>query len=44
MRLDVAQLARKRIPLAFRLDAVHLVSDQGVAIAELARNLDVHGN
>ena len=37
-------MARRSFPREFKLEAVRLVTEQGVTIAQAARDLDIHEN
>lgn len=37
-------MARRSFPREFKLEAVRLVSEQGVSVAQAARDLDIHEN
>lgn len=37
-------MARRSFPREFKLEAVRLVSEQGISVAQAARDLDIHEN
>ena len=37
-------MQQRKLRRAFKLEAVRLVRERGVAVAQAARDLDVHGN